>query len=280
MELYTSLVYRLYHRYDFAAALALSSRLLTADPYSPQLLPLHLLLLASTGNTSHLFYISHQLSTSPPPLAPLLVRHRPLLRLHTQAELARKFFSRASTVDPLFLPAYLGFAHAFAAQEEGDQALIAYRTAARLFEGSHLPLLCMGIEYARAGNTAVAEEFLQESLRVYPTDPLTLNELGVVAYRRGQWGEAAELFHRALALMAVTSSASSASGLASAWESGCVNLGHARRKPGRYAQALAAYQQALAPPATQALQALEGGKGGWGRGDGGGGEWGQRRGGG
>ena len=257
VELYTALVYRLYHRYDLTSALSLSSRLLTADPYNPHLLPLHLLLLASTSSTSHLFYISHQLSTSLPS-SPLSSYAIALYYFAIRKfELARKFFSRASTLDPLFLPAYLGFAHSFAAQEEGDQAMIAYRTAARLFEGSHLPLLCLGVEYAKAGNVAVAEELLKEGLRVYPTDPLTLNELGVLAYRKAEWVEAVGFFRRALALVAVTSSSSSASSLVSAWESLCINLGHALRKQGKYPQALVAYQQALAPPAVAHLQVIE-----------------------
>ena len=256
VELYTALVNRLYHRYDLTSALTLSSRLLTSDPYEPHLLPLHLLLLASTSSTSHLFYISHQLSTSLPS-SPLSSYAIGLYYFAIRKfDLARRFFSRASTLDPLFLPAYLGFAHAFAAQEEGDQAMIAYRTAARLFEGSHLPLLCLGIEYAKAGNTAVAEELLKEGLRVYPTDPLTLNELGVLAYRKGGWVEAVGFFRRALALVAAVSSSSSASSLVSAWEVCCINMGHALRKQRRYAQALVAYQQALAPPAVANLQVM------------------------
>ena len=104
---------------------------------------------------------------------------------------------------------------------------------------------------------AVAEEFLKEGLRVYPTDPLTLNELGVLAYRKAEWVEAVAYFRRALTLIAATSSSSSASSLVSAWESLCINLGHALRKQSKYPQALVAYQQALAPPAVAHLQAIE-----------------------
>lgn len=51
---------------------------------------------------------------------------------------------QATKLDSKFAPAWIGFGNAFAAQEETDQAISAYRTAARLFQGSHLPLLYIG----------------------------------------------------------------------------------------------------------------------------------------
>ena len=43
--------------------------------------------------------------------------------------------SKATNLDGTLPPAWIGFGNAFAAQEEGDQAMLAYRTAARLFPG-------------------------------------------------------------------------------------------------------------------------------------------------
>lgn len=58
---------------------------------------------------------------------------------------AFRFFSRKSTkLDGRFAPAWIGFGNAFAAQEETDQAVSAYRTAMHLFQGSHLALLYIG----------------------------------------------------------------------------------------------------------------------------------------
>ncbi len=48
------------------------------------------------------------------------------------------------------------------------QAMAAYRTAARLFPGLHLPLLGMGCEYARMNNTALAEQLLLSAHRMCP----------------------------------------------------------------------------------------------------------------
>jgi anaphase-promoting complex subunit 6 len=43
--------------------------------------------------------------------------------------------SKATTLDGAFASAWIGFGHAYAAQDESDQAMAAYRTAARLFAG-------------------------------------------------------------------------------------------------------------------------------------------------
>ena len=39
-----------------------------------------------------------------------------------QYESARRFFGKATSLDASFAPAWLGFGHAFAAQDESDQA--------------------------------------------------------------------------------------------------------------------------------------------------------------
>lgn len=44
-------------------------------------------------------------------------------------------YSKATSLDRTFPPAWIGYGNAFAAKEEGDQAMSAYRTAARLFPG-------------------------------------------------------------------------------------------------------------------------------------------------
>ena len=48
-------------------------------------------------------------------------------------ENARRYFSKATSLNHRFAPAWVGFGHAFAAQDESDQAMAAYRTASRLF---------------------------------------------------------------------------------------------------------------------------------------------------
>ena len=43
--------------------------------------------------------------------------------------------SKATNLDGTFPPAWIGYGNAYAAREEGDQAMSVYRTAARLFPG-------------------------------------------------------------------------------------------------------------------------------------------------
>lgn len=43
--------------------------------------------------------------------------------------------SKATNLDGTFAPAWIGYGNAYAAQDEGDQAMAAFRTAARLFPG-------------------------------------------------------------------------------------------------------------------------------------------------
>lgn len=47
--------------------------------------------------------------------------------------------SKATGLDGTFPPAWIGTGIAYAAQEEGDQAMAAFRTAALLFPGSVIP---------------------------------------------------------------------------------------------------------------------------------------------
>jgi len=136
--------------------------------------------------------------------------------------------------------AWLGFGHSFAAQDESDQAMAAYRTASRLFIGSHLPVLCTAIEYLRTNNVSLAEQFLRQAHAMCATDPLVLNELGVVEYRKMRYEDAVGCFVRALQLCR-----GQPERLRLAWEPAMFNLGNAYRKLGRYEEAVQYYESAL-----------------------------------
>jgi Flp pilus assembly protein TadD len=68
-------------------------------------------------------------------------------------------------------------------QDESDQALAAYRTAARLFPGLHTPLLGMGCAYQRMNNLHLCERCFLQARSMCPHDPAVAHELGVLAYR-------------------------------------------------------------------------------------------------
>lgn len=73
-------------------------------------------------------------------------------------EEARRYFSKATGMPEgqWLASAWLGFGHAFAMGDESDQAMAAYRTAARLFPGLHLPLVGIGTESQRINNLELA----------------------------------------------------------------------------------------------------------------------------
>ncbi|KAL2943636.1 Anaphase-promoting complex subunit 6 [Bienertia sinuspersici] len=91
-------------------------------------------------------------------------------------------YSKATSLEGTFLSAWIGQGNAYAALEEGDQAMLAYRTAARLFPGCHLPTMYIGMEYMRTHSFKLAEQFFLQAKTICCSDPLVYNELGVVAY--------------------------------------------------------------------------------------------------
>ncbi|KAL5564884.1 hypothetical protein UlMin_028048 [Ulmus minor] len=150
---------------------------------------------------------------------------------------SRRYFSKATSLDGTFPPALIGYGNAFAAQEEGDQAMSAYRTAARLFPGCHLPTLYIGMEYMRTRSFKLAEKFFMQAKTICPLDPLVYNELGVVAYHMKEYSTAVWWFEKTLALIPCP--------LSEMWEPTVVNLAHACRKLKMYEEAISYYEKAL-----------------------------------
>lgn len=87
-------------------------------------------------------------------------------------------------MDPRFAPAWIAFGHTFAAEGEHEHAITAYSTSARLFQGSHLPLLFVGMEHIQLANEVMAIESLVASTVMCDSDPLAWNELGVLSVMR------------------------------------------------------------------------------------------------
>ncbi|KAK6946621.1 Tetratricopeptide repeat, partial [Dillenia turbinata] len=145
---------------------------------------------------------------------------------------------KATNLDGTFAPAWIGYGNAYAAQEEGDQAMLAYRTAARLFPGCHLPTLYIGMEYMRTHNFKLAEQFFMQAKTVCSSDPLVYNELGVVAYHMKEYKKAVCWFQKTLSLLP--------SSLSEMWEPTVVNLAHSLRKLKMFNEAISFYEKALA----------------------------------
>ena len=114
-----------------------------------------------------------------------------------------------------------------------------------------MPALCIGMELVRVHNFPQADQFLQQSQRMNPKDPLVWNELGVVALKERRFEESAQLFRKALQL---------AGGQRTAiWEATFSNLGHSLRRLRDYPGAKEAYRAALnlAPSENHVQAALQ-----------------------
>jgi anaphase-promoting complex subunit 6 len=230
--------------------------------HSPRLYPVHLAALYETGSHNTLFHLSHTLATHAPQEAyTYLAIATYYLSTYRIAE-ARRFFSKASLMDSHSAPAWIGFAHTFAAEGEHDQAIAAYSTAARLFQGSHLPQLFLGMQHLSLNNMQLAWEYCIAALEMsngvlstgtgedladriftnganFGGDPLVLNEIGVILFHQSNLPAAAKLFLKALRL------ASDLGCNMTAWVAARANLAHALRRMGRFEESLAEFDECL-----------------------------------
>jgi len=182
----------------FRDALSLTTNILENDPYNFEVIPVHLACLHAEGETNALFLLSHDLAdTHPEEPATWLAVGTYYMSIDSVAQ-ARAYFSKASLMDPHFGPAWIGFAHTFAAEGEHDQAISAYSTAARLFQGTHLPQLFLGMQNLCLGNTSLAREYFNTAYTMCSTDPLLLNDMGVTNYHDGHLDEAIRCFELSL----------------------------------------------------------------------------------
>jgi len=152
---------------------------------------------------------------------------------------ARTYFSKTSLMDPRFSPAWIAFAHTFALEGEHDHAVTAYSTCSRMFNGSHLPLMFIGMEQIILSNPQQADEALNAAHAMCEGDPLLANERGVMAFNHGRYEQALGLFQEAINLAQVTQSSEIA------WASTYVNLGTCYRKLDRLEDAKNTYKRVL-----------------------------------
>ena len=154
---------------------------------------------------------------------------------------ARRYLSKATTLDRIFGPAWIAYGHSFAAENEHDQAMAAYFKAAQQMKGCHLPLLYIGMEYSLTNNPKIAEKFFREALEISPEDPFVLQEIGVVSFTNQDY-KTAEIFLGRAVNVVVESDITI---VPDKWSVLLNNLAHACRKNGKYNDALHFHHQAL-----------------------------------
>jgi anaphase-promoting complex subunit 6 len=224
---------------QFRNALNLTTYVLKHDKYNFAAIPIHVACLHELGEKNTLFLLAHDLAdTHPQEPSSWLAVGVYYLSIGRIAD-ARRYFSKASMMDPHYGPAWIGFAHTFAAEGEHDQAISAYSTAARLFQGTHLPQLFLGMQNLQLNNMSLAHEYLGTAYEICKEDPLLLNELGVVYYHEDSLGDAVTMFRRALKLAEHNDSDQDA------WLPTRTNLAHALRRCGHLEDALCTFDEVL-----------------------------------
>lgn len=223
---------QLYTQSRYKDALEITNSVLTEDKYNFSIYPIHLACLYELKEKNLLFLVAHELADSHPEEPCTWLAVAIYYYLIGKIAEARRYFSKASMMDAHFGPAWIGFAHTFAAEGEHDQAISAYSTAARLFMGTHLPQVFLGMQHHAMNNMTVAAEFLDTAHGLCRSDPLLLNEMGIVYYHQNRLREAVQKFKESLEI------AENIDSDPQAWIVARTNLGHAYRRQRKFPQAL------------------------------------------
>ncbi|CAH2981651.1 unnamed protein product [Chilo suppressalis] len=140
-----------------------------------------------------------------------------------KSEFARRYLSKAKSLEPGAGCVWLAYGHSFANEKEHDQAMAAYFKASQLMGGCHLPPLYVGVECSLLNNAAMCERFLARAAtlhsdseasleklversegscweRLVPiaNEPHVAHEAGAAAFNAGDYNAAHKLLTRAL----------------------------------------------------------------------------------
>lgn len=218
-----------------------TSRILENDPYHPHALLIHIVCCVTLSLTSELFTIGHRLVSTFPgsALAWYAVScYYFTLRKH---QISRKYLSKSISLDANFAPAHMTFGISLACEGERDQARSAFASAARIMQGSYLPLFFLGKEYYLTCAVSTSAKFIKNALSVSPNNPILLQEVGVMLFNIGDISKA-ESYLRSAALCVHSIDPRVTLPW---WEPVYNNLGHVLRKLGKYNEALQMYQYSL-----------------------------------
>ncbi|XP_049870885.1 cell division cycle protein 16 homolog [Pectinophora gossypiella] len=184
-----------------------------------------------------------------------------------KSEFARRYLSKAKSVEPGAGCVWLAYGHSFASDSEHDQAMAAYFKASQLMPGCHVPALYVGVECSLLNNVTMCERFLARAASLYQNqntsevveecdenksswerlagvvqEPHVAHEAGCAALAAAQPGAARALWLRALA----AAGAGDAGQVSARWAPTLDALGHACRQLGQPAEALQWHERALA----------------------------------
>lgn len=230
----------LYTGMKFAECYKVTTKILALHSSHRPTLPLHLSCMHHLPHLrSKLFLLAHDLVENEPDDAISWYAVGMWYFSGKRWEESRRYFGKSVLIDSRFGPAWIAFAHSYAYEGEHDQAITAYSTALRHFQGTHLPLLFIGMQHLGLNNIDLAKEYLLTAKETCGDDPAVYNELGVVEFYKENYQGAIELFSKTLRL------AKNVQGSKTAWSTTHLNLGHAYRKLARYTDAYRSYRMAI-----------------------------------
>ncbi|KAG0204145.1 anaphase promoting complex subunit cdc16 [Mortierella sp. GBA30] len=215
----------------FDKCLDCTKRILQMDKYNLACIPMHLVSLYELDQKNELFFIAHELVNQHPKHAVAWFAVGVYYYLIGNLGEARRYFGKSSTIDRHYGPAWIGFGHSFALEGEHDQAISAYATSSKLFQGSHLGSLYLGMQHLQQNNVPLAQKYLISCLAICDSDPLLLNEIGVMYYNLGQYEDAVQY------LLKVVEKLERSQRKNIIWETTFLNLAHAYRKLKKYSEA-------------------------------------------
>ncbi|XP_058988222.1 cell division cycle protein 16 homolog [Musca domestica] len=229
---------------DYKKSFKLLNELLKIDPYHDGARTVQIGCLAEFGDYNKLFYVAHKLVDRYPDKAISWYAVGCYYDMIGKSDPARRYLSKATSLDRLYGPAWLAYGHSFAKENEHDQAMAAYFKATQLMRGCHLPLLYIGVECGLVKNLELAEKFFYQAMSIAPLDVFVLHELGVIKYEYEFYESAEEVF-RTTADIVTNRAKQNKEEVSARWEPLFNNLGHCCRKNKKYKEALEYHQYAL-----------------------------------
>ena len=240
-DMLTNVAEKYFRNMNIDACYQLIVGIVDKDPYHDAALLLFIACCVQKSKVEELFSLAHRLVNYFPqkPLSWYCVACYYLsVKKHQEA---RKYLTKAITLNPNFPPAHLAFGISFASEGEHDQAITAFSTATRVMRGSHLPLMYLGKEYCLTGLMPTAVKFMKSALAMAPSDPVLLQEIGVMLANSGSYEKAEKNLLSAVSHLKVVDPHVTLQ----AWEPVFNNLGHVYRKVKKYDLALEMHHRAL-----------------------------------
>ncbi|VDO27497.1 unnamed protein product [Onchocerca flexuosa] len=241
----------LYQTGDLTGAYNITNEILNEAGIFQDCLLIHIATLVQLRKFESLFILAHQLVDSQPDNEVSWYTVGCYYYSIGQLGAAKNFLNKCTSMNCAFGEGWLAFGHALTAESEHEQAMNCYLRASRVLEGSFEPLLYIGLEYAYANNTKLAQDFLKDAAEIAGDNALVLHEQGCICYMKKEWKNAETFFTKAL-LLAYNETDEHTHAcdllnrpLSEFWEPLVNNLGYVKCKLGSYDEAIKFHQKAL-----------------------------------